>query len=48
MSFKNYTDCLLHAFQAHPKSAEVVKRKQEILTNFANKYKVSLEEAKAK
>ncbi|CAB4133437.1 hypothetical protein UFOVP257_192 [uncultured Caudovirales phage] len=35
MSFESYTDCLLRAFQSHPKSSDVVKRKQEILKGVA-------------
>jgi arginine deiminase len=36
MNFKNYTDCILRAFQAHTKPADVVKRKTEILLEVAN------------
>lgn len=35
MSFESYTDCLLRAFRSHPRSADVVKRKQEILQGVA-------------
>jgi hypothetical protein len=35
MSFENYTDYLLNAFRAHPKSVDIVKRKQEILKGVA-------------
>jgi hypothetical protein len=35
MSFERYTDCLLRAFLSHPKPADLVKRKQEILTGVA-------------
>ena len=35
MSFKSYTDCLLRAFLSHNRPAELVKRKQEILTGVA-------------
>ena len=38
MSFESYTDCVLRAFRSHPKPAEVVKRKQEILQGVANFY----------
>lgn len=31
MIFESYTDCLLKAFNTHPKASEIVKRKQEIL-----------------
>lgn len=36
MSFESYTDCLLRAFCSHPKSADVVKRKQDILQGVAS------------
>jgi hypothetical protein len=32
MSFESYTNSILRAFRSHPKPAEVVKRKQEILS----------------
>lgn len=32
MSFESYTDSILRAFRSHPKPADVVKRKQEILS----------------
>lgn len=32
MSFESYTDSTLRAFRSHPKPADVVKRKQEILS----------------
>lgn len=35
MDFESYTDCLLRAFISHPKSADVVKRKKEILIGVA-------------
>ena len=35
MSFESYTNCILRAFQAHPRPADIVKRKQEILTGVA-------------
>jgi hypothetical protein len=35
MSFENYTDCILQAFLLHSKSAEVLKRKKEILNEIA-------------
>jgi hypothetical protein len=35
MSFEDYTDCILRAFQSHTRSGEVIKRKQEILTGVA-------------
>ena len=31
MSFESYTDCVLRAFCSHPKPAEIVKRKHEII-----------------
>jgi len=38
MGFLNYTDCLLQAFSNHNKSAEIVKRKKEILDSISNFY----------
>ena len=35
MSFERYTDCALNAFRSHARPADVVKRKQEILTGVA-------------
>ena len=35
MSFDSYTDCLLRAFQSHPRPADIVKRKKEILDGVA-------------
>lgn len=35
MSFESYTECLLNAFLMHGKSAEVLKRKKEILDEVA-------------
>jgi len=35
MSFESYTDCTLRAFRSHARPADVVKRKQEILTGVA-------------
>ena len=32
MSFESYTDSILRAFRSHSKPADVVKRKQEILS----------------
>jgi hypothetical protein len=31
MSFESYTNCILQAFQTHQKSADVIRRKKEIL-----------------
>jgi hypothetical protein len=35
MSFDSYTDCLLRAFQSHPRPADIIKRKKEILEGVA-------------
>ena len=35
MSFENYTDCVFRAFCSHPKPAEIVKRKQDIIAGVA-------------
>ena len=35
MSFDSYTDCLLRAFQSHPRPADIIKRKKEILDGVA-------------
>jgi hypothetical protein len=35
MSFESYTDCILRAFRSHPRSADIVKRKQDILHGVA-------------
>lgn len=35
MNFESYTNCILRSFKLHPKSADVVKRKQEIMLGVA-------------
>jgi len=41
MSFESYTDCILHAFVQHPKPADVLRKKQEILDGVAEFYNFS-------